>query len=225
MEAFYKEGLIKSPPDIFTLEKRNKESLTPLETREGWGPLSARNLFKAIEAKRHIPLHRFIYSLGIPQVGQATAKLLARSYLTYEKWKAAMIAAKDAQGEAYNDLLAIDGVGPSVAEDLIAFFDEPHNLTVLDALSHQLTILEEQIPQVGSNPLANKKIVFTGTLEHMTRAEAKVRAETLGAKVLSSVSPKTDYVIMGKEAGSKEKKAKEFGVKILTEDEWLKLLD
>ncbi|HUX78342.1 MAG TPA: NAD-dependent DNA ligase LigA [Alphaproteobacteria bacterium] len=224
VEAFYKEGLISSPADIFTLEKRDRESITPLRNREGWGLLSAQNLFKAIEARRKIALHRFIYALGIPQVGQATAKLLARHYLSYKAWSEAMIAAKDSESEAYADLLSIDGIGPSVSIDLIAFFDEPHNLNVLRELLAEITVLDDKPLQVGSSPLSNKTIVFTGTLEHMTRPEAKVRAESLGAKVASSVSSKTDYVVVGADAGSKAKAAKELGVTILTEEEWLKLL-
>jgi len=222
--AFYQEGLIRSPQDIFTLEKRDRQSLTPLSTREGWGPLSANNLFKAINARRKIPLHRFIYALGIPQVGQATAKLLARHYLSYGSWEEAMIAARDPNSPAYKDLISIDGIGPSVSEDLIAFFDEPHNLEVLNALLQEVVILDEHLPTASSSPLANKTIVFTGTLEQMTRHEAKVRAEALGAKVANSVSSKTDYVVLGKDAGSKAKIAKDLGIKTLTEGEWLKLL-
>lgn len=225
VDAFYKEGLIHSPQDIFTLEKRDQESLTPLRKREGWGPLSAQNLFKSINARRKIPLHRFIYALGIPQVGQATAKLLARHYLSYSAWKDAMMAAKNQESEAYAELISIDGIGPSVSQDLIAFFDEPHNLQVLHDLLEEVTVVNETPSQISDNPLANKTIVFTGTLQHMTRAEAKVRAESLGAKVSSSVSSKTDYVVMGVDAGSKAKSAKALGVKVLNEEEWLKLLE
>lgn len=224
VEAFYKEGLIRSPQDIFTLEARDRESLTPLRLREGWGSLSLQNLFKAIATRRKISLHRFIYALGIPQVGWATAKLLARHYLSCSAWKAAMLEAKASESEAYATLMSIDGIGPSVSQDLIAFFDEPHNLKVLDDLLHEVTVLDEQPLQIGLSPLANKTIVFTGSLEHMTRPEAKVRAEALGAKVSSSVSSKTDYVVLGTDAGSKAKAAKELGVTILTEEDWLKML-
>ncbi|MBL8676348.1 MAG: NAD-dependent DNA ligase LigA [Alphaproteobacteria bacterium] len=224
VDAFYKEGLIHSPQDIFTLEKRDQESLTPLRLREGWGALSTQNLFKSINARRKIPLPRFIYALGVPQVGQATAKLLARHYLSYIAWEDAMIAAKDQTSEAYAELISIDGIGPSVSEDLIAFFDEPHNLQVLHDLLEEITVLNEMPQQISDNPLANKTIVFTGTLEHMTRAEAKVRAESLGAKVSSSVSSKTHYVVVGADAGSKAKAAQTLGVKVLDEEAWLKLL-
>ncbi|MBY0292555.1 MAG: NAD-dependent DNA ligase LigA, partial [Alphaproteobacteria bacterium] len=224
IEAFYKEGLIHSPQDIFTLESRDRQSLTPLRTREGWGSLSAQNLFKAIEARRTTPLHRFIYALGILHVGQTTAKLLARHYLSYEVWKSAMIEAKNPKSQAYADLISIDGIGPKVSADLVAFFDEPHNLKVLEKLLEGIIIRDEQPAQASSSLLANKTLVFTGTLQHMTRAEAKVRAESLGAKVSSSVSSKTDYVVIGAEAGSKEKTAKKLGVSLLTEEEWLKMV-
>lgn len=225
VDAFYKEGLIRSPQDIFTLEKRDQESLTPLRFREGWGSQSAQNLFKSINARHKIPLHRFIFALGIPQVGQATAKLLARHYLSYTVFRDAMIAAKDQESESYTGLISIDGIGPSVSEDLIAFFDEPHNLQVLHNLLEEITVLNETPPQISDSPLANKTIVFTGTLERMTRAEAKVRAESLGAKVSSSVSAKTDYVVVGADAGSKAKAAEALGVKVLGEEAWLKLLE
>ena len=223
IETFFQEGLIHSPQDIFTLETRDAKNLTPLRAREGWGPLSASNLFKAIEARRHIPLHRFIYALGIPQVGQATAKLLAHYYISYERWAKAMIAAKNSTSEAYTDLLSIDGIGPAVSEDLVAFFDEPHNLKVLEGLLEALTITEDVSHPTLLTPLTHKTIVFTGTLHTMSRAEAKSRAESMGAKVSSSVSAKTDYVVIGEDPGSKAKQAKALGVTILTEEEWINL--
>ena len=225
VEAFYEEELISSPQDIFTLEERDKTSLTPIRNREGWGPLSAGNLFKAINARRKIPLHRFIYALGIPQIGQATAKLLAKTYTSYQEWKEAMILAKDPESEALEFLASIDGIGPSMSEDLVAFFDEPHNLDVLDALLKEVTVLDEEPQLISDNPLAKKTVVFTGTLEKMTRPEAKVQAERLGAKVAGSVSKNTDYVVVGADAGSKAKKAKELGVQILSEEDWLALLE
>lgn len=220
IDEFYREGLVKSPADIFALERREAVSLTPLRIREGWGTLSATNLFKAIEGRRHIPLHRFIYALGIPQVGQATAKLLAHRYVTYERWQNAMRAARNPTHEAYADLLSIDGIGAAVSEDLIAFFDEPHNREVLEALLKELTILQD-VPQTAiSTSLTHKTIVFTGTLQSMSRAEAKSCAETLGAKVTSAVSTKTDYVIAGEDPGSKVKQAKALSIPCLTEAEW-----
>lgn len=220
IEAFFNEGLITSPADLFTLQERDKQSLTPLRNRDGWGPLSAKNLFEAIEKKRKIPLYRFIYALGIPQIGLATSKLLARQYISYDNWSEAMKAANDSESEAYTDLIAIDGIGASMAEDLTAFFDEAHNLEVLKALADQITIEDAEAIDTSSSPIAGKTLVFTGTMESMSRQEAKALAERLGAKVAGSVSKKTDFVVIGVDPGSKAKKAKELGVTILSEEEW-----
>ena len=156
-------------------------------------------------------------------MGQATAKLLAHYYISYERWAKAMIAAKNSTSEAYTDLLSIDGIGPAVSEDLVAFFDEPHNLKVLEGLLEALTITEDVSHPTLLTPLTHKTIVFTGTLHTMSRAEAKSRAESMGAKVSSSVSAKTDYVVIGEDPGSKAKQAKALGVTILTEEEWINL--
>jgi DNA ligase (NAD+) len=224
IELFYREGLICTPADIFTLEQRNRNSATPLQTWEGWGVKSAENLFAAIQRARRIPLHRFIYALGILQIGEATAKLLASHYGSYQRWKEAMCqAAQDPDSEAYQELIRIDGIGPSIAADLLAFFQEEHNLDVLKALEKEV-VIEDYNRNLQSSPLYGKTIVFTGTLEKMTRAEAKSRAESLGAKVAGSVSAKTDYVVMGHDAGSKARKAQELKLTILSEDEWLDLL-
>jgi len=223
IHAFFDEGLIRSPADLFTLEARDRESLTPLRNREGWGKQSAQNLFDAITKRKIIPLHRFIYALGIPQVGQATAKLLARVYGSYSKWREAMILAADPDSEAYRDLTTIDGIGASMAQDLTDFFCEDHNLKVLDDLTHLIQIQDHVEERITTSPLSGKTVVFTGTLETLSRNEAKARAEALGAKVGGSVSSKTDYVIVGADAGSKAKKARELGIQILTEDEWVEL--
>lgn len=230
VDAFYQEGLIKNPADIFTLEERDETLQKPLKTREGWGEKSAKNLFEAINKRRHIALHRFIYALGIPQVGERTAKLLARHYGTLFIWIHEMRAAIDKASEAYQGLLSIDGVGESVAEDILEFFNEPHNLDVIERLvgsGEKKGLIEvqdaEEIAQQDSL-LKGKTVVFTGTLVHMTRAEAKARAESLGAKVASSVSVKTSYVVVGRDAGSKAKEAERLNVKILTEESWLDLL-
>jgi DNA ligase (NAD+) len=221
IEAFYEDGLIKTPADIFKLEAR----ATDIEEREGWGAQSAKNLLDAIEERRRISLDRFIYALGIPQVGEATAKLLARHYGTLDAWRAAMSAAsKDSESEAYHELDAIDGIGPSVAADILAFFAEPHNRTVLDALAKEVNVAAVKAPAASGSPVAGKTVVFTGTLEKMTRHEAKARAETLGAKVAGSVSKKTDLVVAGPGAGSKLKDAQTFGVTVISEDEWLRLI-
>jgi DNA ligase (NAD+) len=224
VRAFFEEGLLGSPADLFTLAERDAKSETPLAQREGWGETSAGKLFDAIEARRRIPLDRFIYALGIRQVGQSTAKLLARNYGTLEALAWAVTAAQAAESAEYADLVNIDGIGPSVAADLIGFFAEPHNQQVLDRLVDQVQIEAVVAPATAvDSPVAGKTVVFTGTLSTMGRSEAKARAEALGAKVAGSVSKKTDYVVVGADAGSKARKAEQLGVTTLTEEEWLEL--
>jgi len=243
IQAFWEDKLLRRPADIFRLHRHEKE----LAAREGWGPQSVAKLIAAIEARRKMPLDRFIYALGIRQVGEQTAKLLARHYESLPKWRDAMIeiatairearTSKPAEGAglgenlalaesipAYQDLDAIEGVGPSLANDIVAFFDEPHNRQVVADLESELEIQSYKAPKLGNSPVAGKTVVFTGTLETMGRNEAKARAEQLGAKVAGSVSKNTDYVIAGADAGSKAKKAAELGVAILTEQEWLALI-
>ena len=216
--AFHEDGLVNGPADIFRLaEKRD----TLLE-RVGWGDQSVDNLLAAIDERRKIGLDRFIYALGIRQIGQATARLLARTYGTVDAWRAAMTAAQDREGEAYQDLLNIDGIGASVAEDLLAFVHEDHNRQVLDDLEDALEIEAVAAPSSDST-LSGKTIVFTGTLEKMTRSEAKARAEALGAKVSGSVSSKTDLLVAGPGAGSKARKAAELGIETIDEDGWITL--
>ena len=224
IRAFFAEGLIKTPGDLFRLEERQAAGTIDLGTRDGWGPKSQANLFAAITQKRGIALDRLIYALGIRQIGQATAKLLARHYGTLEAWRAAMLEAADREGDAYRDLVSIDQIGPSVADDLIAFFAEPHNREVLDDLAGLLDVEAAAAPTADDSPIAGKTVVFTGALETMSRPEAKARAEALGAKVAGSVSKKTDYVVVGADAGSKAKKAKELGLTVLSEDEWRTLI-
>lgn len=221
--AFWQDGLIREPADIFMLQERDKDSLTPLRNREGWGSKSALNLFGAIEKARTVPLARFIYALGIRHVGQTTARLLARTYQTFDAWYAAMKAIAKDDENAYEDLKQIDGIGDAVGMALKHFFAEEHNQKVFADLLPYLTILDAEAV-ASESPVAGKTVVFTGTLERMTRDEAKARAESLGAKVAGSVSKKTDYVVVGADAGSKAKKAAELGVKTLTEAEWLELI-
>lgn len=226
IRQFYAEDLVRQPADIFTLEARDRASLQRLKNRDGWGEKSAANLFKSIEARRSVPLDRFIFALGIRQVGQATARLLARHYGKWETFRSAMEAAADPESEARTDLIGIDQIGPAVATDIAAFFHEAHNREALAALLAQVTVAPVAAPatQAGS-PVAGKTVVFTGTLESMTRAEAKSRAETLGAKVAGSVSGKTDYLVAGADAGSKAAKAQALGVTVLSEQDWLALID
>ena len=220
VDAFWRDGLIKRPGDIFRLG----EHTASIQDREGWGARSVGNLIAAIEARRTVPLDRFIYALGIRQVGQTTARLLARNYVSLDAWREAMQAANDPDSEARRDLVNIDGVGPSVADDVTAFFAEPHNREVLDDLARFLTVTDFTVQAVADgSALAGKTVVFTGTLETMTRGEAKARAETLGAKVAGSVSARTDFVVVGADAGSKARKAADLGVRTLSEAEWLEL--
>ena len=220
VESFYADGLIKTPADIFRLAAH----ADALRTREGWGEKSVQNLLAGIEARRAIPFERFLNALGIPQVGEATAKLLARHYLTFSALRAAMEAARIVGSEAYQDLNDINGIGESMADDIVAFFAEEHNAHQLDDLESLLTIEPYVRPAAVASPVTGKTVVFTGTLETISRNEAKARAEALGAKVAGAVSKKTDYVVIGADAGSKAKKAAELGVATLTEEEWLKLI-
>jgi DNA ligase (NAD+) len=227
IEAFYHEGRIRTPADIFTLAERDKApgNLKPLSAKEGWGPKSAKNLFEAIEERRGIGLDRFIYALGIRHIGEVTAKVLARSYGTFEALRNAVTAAaQDKSGDAYADLNSIDGIGTVVVDALVEFFAEDHNIEAIDALVEQVEIAPFERADTTGSPVAGKTVVFTGTLERMTRAEAKAMAERLGAKVSGSVSKKTDYLVAGPGAGSKLKNAQEFGVEVLSEDDWLALV-
>ncbi|MGD8422825.1 MAG: NAD-dependent DNA ligase LigA [Methyloceanibacter sp.] len=224
IEAFYDEGLIQSPPDIFTLATRDSCAEIKLENREGWGETSAQKLFAAIAARRNVTLDRFIYALGIRHVGEITGRLLARNYGTADSFVEAMgVAAKDRASATYAELENIDGIGPTVAAAIADFFAEPHNVAVVEELLKYVSPQALESVDTAS-AVSGKTVVFTGTLEQMTRAEAKAQAERLGAKVAGSVSKKTDYVVAGPGAGSKLKNAKDLGVAVLKEDEWLKLI-
>ena len=230
IRLFYEKGLLRTPVDIFTLEERNRHSDQPLSAWKGWGDTSARNLFDAINRARAISLDRFIYALGIRQVGEATARLLARHYLTLKKWCRSMEAAVDPDSEAREDLLSINGIGESMAEDIVSFFREPKNQEVLNKLysprnnSESLVTVRDFEPMTMASPVSGKTVVFTGKMETMSRSEAKAHAERSGANVASSVSRKTDYVVTGPGAGSKEKEARKLGLTILSEREWLDLI-
>src|SRR5579883_470878 len=221
IDQFYREGLIRRPADIFTLAERDKRSTEKLVAREGYGETSVRNLFAAIDARREIPLNRFIFALGIRHVGETNARRLARHFGTFEALRATARAAKegtDARAEIDN----IEGLGEVVAEAIADFFAEKHNEDELDALLQHVTPLPmEEV--AATSPVSGKTVVFTGSLEHMTREEAKAQAERLGAKVAASVSSKTDLVVAGPGAGSKLAKARELGIKTIDEAEWLKL--
>jgi DNA ligase (NAD+) len=225
IHELYDDAIIQSPPEIFTLAQKDKSASSKLAEREGWGEISAQKLFAAIEARRRVRLDRFIYALGIRHVGETTARLLARTYGTAGGFLKAMRAAgKDRESEAFAELDNIESIGPIIAAAIADFFAERHNVEVVKGL------LDEVSPQPleavdQTSPVSGKTVVFTGTLEHMTRSEAKARAERLGAKVAGSVSKNTDYVVAGLGAGSKLKNAKDLGVAVLTEHEWLKLIE
>ncbi len=216
--------MIRTAPDIFTLEKRQEASLTKLENIDGFGRVSVRKLYDAINTRRSIALQRFIYALGIRHVGETTAKLLARSYGTYEHFGEAMRDASTFTGDAWNELNSIDGIGEVVARAIVEFYKEPRNLEVVTRLLSEVTPEAAEAPVASDSPVAGKTVVFTGSLEKMTRDEAKAKAESLGAKVAGSVSKKTDIVVAGPGAGSKLDKARELGVETMDEDEWLALI-
>ncbi len=216
IQAFYEEGYLKEPADIFRLEKRHGDAI---RKREGWGEQSAANLFGAIYRRRTIALDRFINALGIRHVGETTAKLLARNFHSLD----AFVSAMESDG-AVEELDAIEGVGETVAEAIKDFFDEPHNRRALENLLEEVEVTQVAAPKASGSPVAGKTIVFTGTLEKMTRPEAKARAESLGARVSSSVSKKTDIVVAGPGAGSKLTEAEKLGVKVIDEDAWLKMI-
>jgi DNA ligase (NAD+) len=216
IREFYEEGWLDSPADLFRLPAREAE----IAQREGWGKVSARNLARAIEARRHIPLDRFIYALGIRRIGATNARLLARHYGSFTNWRAEMVAAAQTGSEARGELDNIVGIGPAIAEELADFFGEARNVELLDGLAAALTVESASRAQTTDSEIAGKTLVFTGTLETMTRPEAKARAEELGAKVTDSVSKKTDLVVVGADAGSKARKATELGVRTISEIEW-----
>jgi DNA ligase (NAD+) len=226
VQLFHEKGVVKAPQDIFRLADRIvAEGLPPLEEWDGFGKASARKLFDAIDARRNVPFARFLNGLGIRHVGQTTSQLYARHFLTWQAfWQTVERAAEGgADSEAFAELTGIDGVGQAAAGALVDFDAEPHNRDMLAALLSEVTIQDEEAA-ASDSPVAGKTIVFTGTLERMTRDEAKARASALGAKVSGSVSARTDILVAGPGAGSKLKKAETLGVQTLTEDEWFDLI-
>ncbi|MGB1235929.1 MAG: NAD-dependent DNA ligase LigA [Planktomarina sp.] len=226
VEQFHSRDWIKTPADIFTLRDRfGPGNVQQLKNVEGWGEKSALKLFDAIDVKRKIPLHRLIFALGLRHVGDVGAKLLAVTYGTWDALISAMDAAQDREGEAWQHLIDVDGIGTVMADSLVASFASPDRRAQLSALTDHLDIQAAEAPNVSDSPVAGKIVVFTGTLEKMSRAEAKARAESLGAKVSGSVSGKTDILIAGPGAGSKAKKAADLGVEVIDEDAWLTMID
>jgi DNA ligase (NAD+) len=226
VEMFFKDETlpVKTPADIFTLAARDAANpLQKLKNRDGFGETSAAKLFAAIEARRVIPLDRLIFSLGIRHVGEVAAGLLARHYATWEAFEAAIAKASPDSPE-WQELTAINGVGAVMAQSLVDAFQNPAERAAIDALAAQLSVQPVAARGAVDSPVAGKTVVFTGTLEKMTRAEAKARAEALGAKVAGSVSAKTDLLVAGPGAGSKAKEAARLGIETIDEDAWLRLI-
>ena len=231
VEEFFDDGILHNPADIFTLQERNFSAPADdlfllsshkgleLEKREGWGTTSVKNLFAAINERKKISLPRFIYALGIPQVGAATARLLAKNYGSFDNLQSQMIAKQTEK------LVNIDGIGASMASDIVEFFGEQHNLSVIANLRKYVTVEDFAEEEIEGSPISGKTVVFTGTLEKLTRQEAKALAQKYGAKVAGSVSKHTDFVIVGSDAGSKAKTAGELGIKMLSESEFLEMLN
>lgn len=220
IETFWEDGLIASPADIFRLAERRDD----LMGREGWGEKSIGNLVDALRQRTSIEMSRFIFALGIRQVGEATARLMAKHYGDMAQWTATMVAARDRESDAYRDLVDIDGVGAGVAEEIIEFFADPDNIRILEDLTRYVDVEAFETADNSGSAIADKTVVFTGKLETIGRSEAKARAEELGAKVGGSVSKKTDIVVAGPGAGSKLKKAEALGLTVLSEEEWLALI-
>ena len=220
IQLFFEKEWVKEPADIFTLPKKHRDDLL---AEEGYGETSVGNLFNAIEARRDISLERFIYALGIRHVGETTAVALARGYGNWDAFHDACLKLAKDDAETKEEMDALDQIGDTVIESLHDYFGEPHNRRRVERLAAQVRIRAAEKPRRDS-PIAGKTVVFTGTLEQMTRDEAKASAERLGAKVSGSVSKKTDYVVAGPGAGSKLAEANKLGVKVLTEDEWAKLI-
>jgi DNA ligase (NAD+) len=221
IELFYERGWVKEPADIFTLRERDQK--INLKSLEGYGETSVGNLYNAIDARREISLERFIYALGIRHVGETTAVALARGYGSWKAFHDAVLKVVDKDEEAREEMDALDQIGETVIDAVADYFGESHNRKAVERLVAQVRILDAEKPKTDT-AVAGRTVVFTGTLEKMTRDEAKAMAERLGAKVSGSVSKKTDYVVAGPGAGSKLAEAKKHGVAVLTEDDWFKLI-
>ncbi|WOH67704.1 NAD-dependent DNA ligase LigA [Bradyrhizobium sp. BWA-3-5] len=221
LQYFFDEGWVKEPADIFTLQKRNNK--LKLEDIEGYGKTSVNNLFASIENRRNIALERFIYALGMRHVGETTALALARGYGSWDAFHDACLKVAKDDEDAIAEMDALDQIGDTVIKSVAAYFGESHNRGIVERLTKEVTIIDAEKPKSNS-AVAGKTVVFTGSLEKMTRDEAKATAERLGAKAAGSVSKKTDYVVAGPGAGSKLAEAKKHNVPVLTEDEWLKLI-
>ncbi len=221
---------VRSPADIFTLQKRQKDSLTKLENIDGFGDVSVKKLYAAIDERREVPLSRFLYALGIRHIGETNAKRLARHFINFKPLREAAETAKMPEGKGdpgnaeWQEIVGVNGIGTVVAEALVEFFQEDHNREAVGALLAEVTPLEEEQVGGAESPVTGKTVVFTGALERMSRDEAKTMAERYGAKTAGSVSAKTDLVVAGPGAGSKLKKAEELKIEVIDEDAWFKLV-
>jgi DNA ligase (NAD+) len=224
IELFYTRGWVKEPADIFTLEQRNRS--IRLEEEEGFGEVSIANLYRAIDARREIPLDRFIYALGIPDVGEVTAQVLARAYSSWHAFLGACLQIAKGDVDAREEMDAIDQVGDTVIEALTTYFGEKHNRRIVERLTNYVRVLDAERPRRDS-AVSGKTVVFTGKFETMTRDAAKEQAKRLGAKTSSSVSKNTDYVVAGSGADTRSKlsRARELGVAVLSEEEWLGMVN
>jgi len=234
IEMFYNEGLINNPSDIFRLEEKLSKpalntnesiNMVPLEEHEGWGVKSANNLFRAIRNKREISFERFLYALGIKHVGVTTAKIIASNYISFSKLMESLLASINKDSDSYKQLVSISGIGSTVGDAIVAFSCEDHNVKVIRELKSLIEVYNYEPTFSAQSKFSGKTVVFTGALEKMSRNEAKAKAKSLGVNVTNSISKKTDYVVVGANAGSKLKKAKDLGLKILSENDWLKMID
>lgn len=224
VDFLLKQKLIHNPVDIFTLEKINNTSLSKLENMNGWGEKSVKNLFTNISAAKKVALHKFIYALGIRHIGQSNASMLAKEFITIENFMESMIKLANGDQTLASRIVSIDGIGNKMMIDIKEFFSTDENLRIIETLIDILEIMPyENKSELTNSAILDKKVIFTGTLNSLSRHEAKVQAENLGAKVVSSISNNTDMLIAGEKAGSKLKKAKELGVTIISEDQWLKM--
>ena len=219
LKKFWKEGFIKYPYEIFYLNKYKNDIIN----KDGFGEKSYLNLINSINEKKTIPLEKFIYSLGIPQIGQRTSNLLSKHFKNFDSWFESIKELSNNNSKTHDQYINIDGIGPDVVDDIKIFFDK-EKIEIVNKLKNALNKINEYKSIKTNSKLSEKIIVFTGTLEKMSRNEAKSKAEEMGAKVTNSVSNNTDYLIAGKDSGSKEKKARELNVKILNEKEWIKFL-
>ncbi len=220
---FYSLGMIKTPSDIFTIQERNSSALTPIENWDGWGKQSAQNLWDAINKVRTVSLDRLIYALGIPQIGQTTAKLLARYYLNFNSFLSNIVQSHESNGKVFQDLTHIEGIGHGMAQDIIDFFQQKHNVQMIETLLQHIQVMNYKVDT--NLPFYGKLVVFTGSLQTISRSEAKAQAERLGAKVASSVSSSTSLVIAGADAGQKLRNAQKLNVEIIDEKAWLEMVD